>query len=419
MTELQAPADPTPLNMGTEVRPKRAKGVNPIASAVDAWLRSVPRTAPLAQALSEHYLADLLAQVPKRWVVYEPMVLLPSGSFLSPHWERILGRCQQDELDDLWQGILRETAGKGAKSALTHLAINEGIPLHVRPRQDEGGRSPEGGMENVLRSPHGLRLLYGCFGPATLEDGGDAPSGGDFQRAFWVSTKQNGIYQTWAPRWTMFSRGNIKEKARLLDFQNSPVVSLSRRSTWAVDMFAGIGYFVFSYAKLGMRVLCWELNPWSVEGLRRGAARNGWSVQVIAGEELARPTPEVMGPHHITVFVEDNCEATRRVQELRSAGVDLDVAHVNCGILPSSKDVWRPAFDIVGASEDAWLHLHENVATGDVQHLRGHMQTAFVNFVNDEAAGRSAEVGHVERVKTFAPDVWHCVFDVHISKDNG
>ncbi|KAK6858721.1 S-adenosyl-L-methionine-dependent methyltransferase [Apiospora arundinis] len=83
----------------------------------------------------------------------------------------------------------------------------------------------------------------------------------------------------------MFRRGNIKEKARVLSFHEPTDPSLHHRAMslgelcnkWAVDMYAGIGYFVFSYAELGMRVLCWELNPWSVEGLRRGALANGWS----------------------------------------------------------------------------------------------------------------------------------------------
>src|SRR5690606_18256943 len=136
------------------------------------------------------------------------------------------------------------------------------------------------------------------FGPARTRW---PPRQEDLENAFWVSTKQNGIFQTWAPRYTMFSRGNITEKARILDFHRGDA-GLERRKKslaalkglWAVDLYAGIGYFVFSYAKRGMRVLCWEINPWSVEGLRRGALRNGWKVKLVQGQALELPVDELL-----------------------------------------------------------------------------------------------------------------------------
>lgn len=399
--------------MGNDVRPKKQKAQNAISAAIDLWFSSLD-TVPIVE------LSVLQAQAPKRWVVYEPMILLPSGSFSSSAWTQLLGDFQQSQLDALWLLLLKQVGGKGSKTPLTHLAINEGIPLHVEQAPDQ----PSAEAENILRSPSGLRILYGDFGPAEEK----AHYGADFDQAFWVSTKQNGIHQTWAPRWTMFSRGNVKEKARLLDFHALPALdaehdALANRfwasdrlsRSWAVDLYAGIGYFVFSYAKLGFRVLCWELNPWSVEGLRRGALRNGWSVKVLAGEELQRPTPDLLGSEVITVFLENNKEATRRIRELRIAGVELDVAHVNCGLLPSSKDVWRSAWNIVGS--EGWLHLHENVGTSDIKDFRDAVQETFSTYAAGEVGGLRARVEHIEQVKTFAPDVWHCVFDVHISNN--
>ena len=62
--------------------------------------------------------------------------------------------------------------------------------------------------------------------------------------------------QTWAPKHTMFSRGNIKEKARVLNLAKQPTAGLEpglentdpEARTMAVDLYAGIGYFTFSYA---------------------------------------------------------------------------------------------------------------------------------------------------------------------------
>ncbi|KAI1634015.1 S-adenosyl-L-methionine-dependent methyltransferase, partial [Biscogniauxia mediterranea] len=295
-------------------------------------------------------------------------------------------------------------------------------------------------------------MLYGDFGPsspAVPEGDDECAAEGFFERALWVSTRQNGIFQTWAPRWTMFSRGNIKEKARLLDFHRRPreeqqlgsennesengderrlshrasVPSSRLREAWAVDLYAGIGYFVFSYAKQGMRVLGWELNPWSVEGLRRGAEGNGWSVKVVRGLELARPMAEILaGGEQIVVFLEDNAHAAKRIRELRSYGVGLEVLHVNCGLLPTSDVVWRDAWDIArGEGEQAWLHLHENVGVADIDRRKGEIEewfTALSTSEKDQSPTRQARVEHAELVKTYAPGVWHCVFDVYIQKSS-
>ncbi|ROW17058.1 hypothetical protein VPNG_01277 [Cytospora leucostoma] len=398
----------------------KPKPENPISSAVTEWYKNNTSELSAPGATAD----NLAAEAPKRWVIYEPMVLLPSGSFNSPTLRETLAAVSQDCRGSLWTIILRKIGEKTREKA-THLAVNDGIPLTVAARSGAGDVSGEE-EENILRSPIGLRILHGDFGPP--ETKGKTVSDEDFAQALWASTKQNGIHQTWAPRWTMFSRGNVKEKARLLTFHDPqlggrhqfprrvrPRTALSK--TWAVDLYGGIGYFVFSYAKLGMRVLCWELNPWSVEGLRRGARANGWSVKVIKGEDLTRPTTELVSEEDtIVVFLENNREATRRVRELRAYEFDLQVLHVNCGLLPRSDDSWEASREILGGSEGGWLHLHENVGVKDIEPRKGEIQLIFDTMNKRGGDGWVAKVEHVELVKTFAPDVWHCVFDVYITK---
>ncbi|CAK7232967.1 S-adenosylmethionine-dependent methyltransferase [Sporothrix bragantina] len=483
-------------------RPKKPKAESKLAIVVRRWLANVLPTLPgmplsAGSSLLEWSVETLVAQAPKRWVVYEPMVLLPTGSFgfsaatiLSPKrsspisspasprsprsptapapplWQTVFASVSCEQQDQLWRDILLALSPKsgssGANNAqLTHLAVNEGIPLMDSSEE-------AGGDENILRSPTGLRPLYGDFGPATTEAGGP-PTDADFKRAFWVSTKQNGLYQTWAPRWSMFSRGNIKEKARLLAWQTTA----QEKSGWAVDLYAGIGYFVFSYAQRGLRVLGWELNPWSAEALRRGAARNGWSVRVVRGDvDLGRPTADVVfsgmsaeeeeereqaddtentegefddddddEPPPIIIFVEDNQHAARRLAELQTAAAAEvapspalslgPVVHVNCGLLPTSRPTWRIAWDaVVGGNlqegtatptgpRTGWLHLHDNVGVEELASRQAEIQTLVTAWAGEVAAARrsacTAMVEHVEQVKTFAPGVWHCVFDVRIT----
>lgn len=357
------------------------------------------------------------------------------------------------------------TRDGASKVELSRLAVNEGIPLHIAEGAAEKNVREEDEEENLLRSPSGLKLLHGDFGPALLLS--TAPTPRDYEQAFWVSTKQNGITQIWAPRYTMFSRGNVKEKARLLDFHRFPTStstpiptgaaptsqqqqqhqqSLSHRGRaptalkgrYALDLYAGIGYFVFSYAKLGMRVLCWEINPWSVEGLRRGAVANKWSVKVFQGEAdlTKKTTAELLQEAdaegvQIVVFLEGNESAGQRVRELREEQKrELDVVHVNGGFLPTSEKSWRDSWQaVVGKGVgDGWLHLHENVHVKDIEARRGEIQELMTRWNEelDDSDGTTtttttttetkAVVEHVELVKTFAPDVWHCVFDVYIKR---
>lgn len=411
-------------------RPKQ-KATNPISAAVKEWLDEFHLNGleTVAASVPGTETESLIAAAPKRWVTYEPMVLLPSGSFTSTAWLQILASASSDVRDDLWKKILHNI-GKKLPEKTTHLAVNDGIPLTLASQPASNSSSHQQDQDNILRSPIGLRTLYGDFGPS--ESSGPFVSDDDFARAFWVSTKQNGIHQTWAPRWTMFSRGNVKEKARLLAFHDKQQQQQQRAdvlahrtlprsaltSTWAIDLYGGIGYFVFSYAKLGMRVLCWELNAWSVEGLRRGARANGWSVKVVKGDELETATPELVSDDDmIVIFLENNNQAARRVRELRCHGLDLTVTHVNCGLLPRSDDSWEAAREVLGEKDDGgWLHLHENVAVKDIEGRKAEIQNTFDEWDQCAGSDRTASVEHVELVKTFAPDVWHCVFDVYIKK---
>lgn len=241
-----------------------------------------------------------------------------------------------------------------------------------------------------------------------------------------MSTKQNGIWQTWAPRYTMFSRGNIKEKARIRGFHDKETALNSKRvigteeRTVAVDLYAGIGYFVFSYAAAGFkRVWCWEINPWSVEGLKRGAQRNQWSVQVFKDESLNNVNLEldVTADATIVVFEEGNEFASTRMgwnmSSVNRPSISGNVKHVNCGFLPSSETSWRTAVSAVIDSDSAWLHLHENIGYHDIDARKTAVELLLRSWVT---TGHCIDIEHVELVKSFAPGVWHCVFDVHIAK---
>lgn len=396
-------------------RPPKPKAVNPVEAAVKSWVSLLP--ADLLEAL-EISLEQLLSHTPKRWVVYPPMVLLPSGSFEDDSWTILVRQAPPQVTDNLWILLLKLIEKREGKGTLSHLAINSGIPLHVATVPTTGQTNTadeEHDAANRLRTPSGMTMLYGNFGPSLSPT--HLPSEQDFKDAFWVSSKQNGITQIWAPRYTMFSRGNVKEKARILDFHTPSPTLQTRvlekkdlaRST-AVDLYAGIGYFVFSYVKMGMKsVIGWEINPWSVEGLRRGTIANGWSVKILGTVDDLKLHDE-----QVIILLEDNSKAVTRIRSTNTQMLG-QIKHVNCGLLPTSEMTWRAAIDLL--KTDGWLHLHENVGIHDIQMRSLQIEDMFCDWLKAEAGGRSAKVEHVERVKTFAPGVWHCVFDVIITTE--
>ena len=200
-------------------------------------------------------------------------------------------------------------------------------------------------------------------------------------------------------------------------------------------------------------MLGWELNGWSVEGARRGAGANGWGVRIVrdddeddsssssssnTGTKLIDDGDDDDDDTRLLLFHESNIHATRRVRCLRASGAIGPVRHVNLGLLPHAREAWGVAVEVVDEREGGWLHLHENVGVGEkeeVESTKGEEKIGIegrkrkgagekaisqrkeevVRGLEDLAGGtRAVQCEHVERVKTFAPGVVHCVFDVWI-----
>ncbi|KAL3472114.1 S-adenosyl-L-methionine-dependent methyltransferase [Aspergillus californicus] len=371
---------------------------------------------------------NLISSLPKRYTIYEPMLLLSPNAFTHPPaWRWLYESLKEDQKDTLYASIASEFKHLG----ITHIAVN--APIILTNSQ---------GFENRMRSPSGLVPLLGDFGPPVSGDHGPEKSmqstETEYKRAFWVRTVQNhGIVQTWAPLYTMFSRGNITEKARIVDcgstFEGLDGVSLCGEGVQdvaVVDMYAGIGYFVFSYLKRGVkRVWGWEINGWSVEGLRRGCVENGWGVKVVevaSDGQLNVPVSELVGSlretDRVVVFHGDNRFAAGILREIRclmcieSPAHWIGIRHVNLGLLPTSRDSWSSACEIIDENKGGWVHLHENVDVHEIEDKKGEISANLQKLWSQLCNIRpGVECRHVEQVKTYAPGVMHCVFDFRLS----
>ena len=376
------------------------------------------------------------AELPKRYTIYEPMLLL--GQTFPCHtsaWAALYSSLSEADKQTLFATIVRTFRKAGHK--ITHIALN--APIQLRPNDANGDAT-----ENVMRSPINLQPLYGEFGPEKLlSSDSSQPTQVDFDAAFWVESSQlSGIKQVWAPRWTMFSRGNISEKARILGVtkQNqSPFPGLSAddlghdiSDAEVVDFYVGIGYFAFPYLRRNVRrVFGWEINGWSVEGLRRGCERNDIGCEVVRVQDCAskrelqnmaryavgviREKPDV----RCVVFWGDNLFAAEVISEVGLAlhhdAQSLSVRHCNLGQLPTSQDSWTGAVEVLDPQLGGWLHVHENAEIQEVDHRRVQVVAALAELARWKKGGSwQALCEHVEMVKTYAPGIGHFVFDIKI-----
>lgn len=420
---------------------QRAKRPPKNPNALQAGIKEFLSNSNLQPLLSELGLSidELTSALPKRFNTYEPLLLLPANTFQAPPaWGSFYAALTPEQREALYASIAKHSRRLG----VTHIAVNAPIALTNK------------GEENRIRSPAGLIPLYGDFGdtPSSSATGEEnaRPSKSELERAFWVRTVQNhGIVQIWAPLYTMFSRGNITEKARILgqgpsqdtfagldegSLQGQSVADIS-----VVDMYAGIGYFVFSYLKRGVRrVWGWELNGWSVEGLRRGCEANRWGCRVICVQQdgkldmtVEELTESLTEKDRVVIFHGDNRFAADILTTIQSVMESQHcwnpIRHANLGLLPSSRPSWDNACRVLDADRGGWIHVHENVDVREIEEKKVEIMTGLRRLRHSVHLGQGISEGpvvnccHVEHVKTYAPGVMHCVFDMHFSgsKDCG
>ncbi|KAK5085914.1 S-adenosylmethionine-dependent methyltransferase [Lithohypha guttulata] len=374
--------------------------------------------------------------LPKRYTIYGNLLLLPAAfpehSF---KWQTYYQALSQSRRADLFSTIASVFSQSGHQ--ITHIGLNAPIQSKLL-----GGAQSD--KQNAMRSPVDLQPLYGDFGPERLLSSATSqPSKNDFESAFWVETTQvSNVTQVWAPRWTMFSRGNVREKARVLQITQqypAPFPGLTMQELGQplsevdiVDMYVGIGYFAIPYLKRGARrVFGWDINGWSIEGLRRGCEKNNFTCEVVkvpnedegvGPERLAAEVASLIRDKEslrCIAFWGDNRHALSllsRVQAtLAESTAALNIRHCNLGLLPTSSGSWRNAVELVKDNSAGWLHVHENADTQQVEHKRQTVLDSILSLANEPNEAKwNAACQHTEMVKTYAPGIGHFVFDIKL-----
>jgi hypothetical protein len=255
----------------------------------------------------------------------------------------------------------------------SRLALAHGSPRVVR----RGGIDPN---SKIRESGH--RVLWPL---STAADGSNHNMKGS-QSQSWIRVTEQGVKQSFDLSKVMFSRGNISEKIRFGK-------QLVREGDIVLDMYAGIGYYTLPAVIHGKaaKVYACEWNEHAVNALKFNVEDNKIQdkVEIYAGD--CRKSIE---KHNI---------------------VDL-VDRVSLGLLPSSEGGWRAAIRALKVPSGGWLHIHGNVPATEMESWTLWLCHRLGTLCREEGKPKDWWIlcDHVERVKSFAPTVFHYVADVFV-----
>ncbi|OQV12633.1 tRNA wybutosine-synthesizing protein 2/3/4 [Hypsibius exemplaris] len=219
----------------------------------------------------------------------------------------------------------------------------------------------------------------------------------------WVRKRENGIIYELDLEKSMFSSGNGTEKARMM--------ALDCAGETVVDLFAGIGYFTIPILKAdASKVFACEWNPDAVRALRRNIALN---------------------------CVEGRCEI--RFGDNREVAPVGVADRVILGLIPSSEISWATACRCLKPDTGGVLHVHANVdvpktvfppsevdttvpadkASCKKQQFNAfgeRIKTSLIKECNQvfSVSRWKGDLRHVECVKSYGPNIFHCVFDIEL-----
>jgi tRNA wybutosine-synthesizing protein 2 len=255
------------------------------------------------------------------------------------------------------------------------------------------------------------------------------PTQDDFNKAVWISTKRNGITQYWAPQYTtsLHHHHHTTENARVLHMFSVRSAMIARnglKAYTAVDLASGSGSFAFSHAAAGaQKVLCWDANPWSIEGLKRGAMKNGWHVRVHSGDHVPNKNLKMHSKTRVVAFIEHGDKALVRIQSLRDSLPP--VRYVSCGHHSTSRRSRETAATAIHPRLGGWIQVQETYRMEEVVCGANQTRAEFETIVegldrdrgyltNVKGTKRKPVVQHVQRCESNVPGMFHCIVDIHI-----
>jgi tRNA wybutosine-synthesizing protein 2 len=173
----------------------------------------------------------------------------------------------------------------------------------------------------------------------------------------------------------MWSQGNKEERIRL--------VKLVKPKETVVDMFAGIGYFSIFIAKYSSprKIYTIDINPEAIEYLRKNVWLNGVEnkIEILQGD----------------------CRKFANLLENIADRIIMGYLFETEKFLPYALKI---------AKNNAYVHLHRTVKQEEIEKIKkkiveiGKKNKCKIKILN------------ANKVKSYAPKIWHVVFDLKVLK---
>ncbi|KAK8803700.1 hypothetical protein WA158_001394 [Blastocystis sp. Blastoise] len=199
----------------------------------------------------------------------------------------------------------------------------------------------------------------------------------------WVEVKQNNVIYSYNIEKVMYSSGNVTERCRMK--------TLSLQSNeYVVDMYAGIGYFTLPLLLRPevSHVTALEWNPDSIEALTKNVKLN---------------------------HVEQKCTILCGDNRLISKPYYNKADRVLLGLLPSSRPGWETAIRLLKPT-GGMLHIHENIHDNEYNTFIESLPIQLSTIATSNQKSFQFTITHVEKVKSYAPRVYHYVLDVEVKQ---
>lgn len=326
-------------------------------------VNSAQKANDLLTALGQAHQLPVCATSSKlhsRFEVVGDVLMLPEHYLTGQHWERILGlQVTTDGVGIINVGTEDSLAAQYRRQVFGTLAQCFGLTRVARKAEIDSGPK----RESKVRLLHPVLGMAATTGPSS---------------AGWVTVYENKISYSFDITRVMFCSGNVTERMRMAHQPSQRNVS--------VDFYCGIGYYTVPLLLHGkaQHVHACEWNPNSVLALRENLRRAGVS-------------------ERCTVYEGDNRISAERLVDLAD--------RVLLGLLPSSVQGWPLAVRALKGSGGT-IHVHENVHEGIMDTWVEETRAQFEVMLRGLGKQLTVRVLHLERVKSYAPRVYHVVLDL-------
>ena len=189
----------------------------------------------------------------------------------------------------------------------------------------------------------------------------------------WVVHKENFVEYEFDATAVMFSSGNVTERRRMGELDTNGEI--------IVDAYSGVGYYTLQFLVQGdaKHVHACEINPDSIEALRKGLERN----------DVA---------NKCTIYEGDNRKTMKQLSGIAD--------RVILGLIPSSMNTWGLAINCLKPTGGV-IHVHMNVHENEVEEWTEKTVDWF-----STVSGKNVKALHLEDVKQYSPRIRHVVLDL-------